>query len=66
MAVKLQVQHHPSGNYTLTEHQPGKGLPCDLPGDLRHNGDGASFYKAVAKKLAEYSVAGIAFTYHDV
>lgn len=34
-------------------------------GDLRDNDDAASFYRAVAARLALFAVTGVKFTYQD-
>ena len=59
---RVEVEWHPSGNFTLSVHEPGNQfrrdviLPCD---------DRAEFYKRTAQFLADLAAKGISFTYQD-
>ncbi|RSV32183.1 hypothetical protein [Sphingomonas sp. ABOLH] len=60
----LKVEIDENGRRTLSlVRAPGASAPLD--GDLRENDDAASFYRAVAARLALFAVTGVKFTYQD-
>ncbi len=65
--LKLRVNYHPSGSWTLTEAE-GDAFPKDANSqDLRVCHDQAKFYRAVAKRIAEHNLNGIIVTeYIDI
>ena len=58
--VELKVACHPSGNLTLQERRIGAQMWSDVQEkDLFVNVDPASFYRAVARRIADYANQGI-------
>lgn len=58
--IELQVDWHPSGNFTLKERNIGDLLWTDVSGkDFFCNSDEGSFYRAVARRLTDYASKGI-------
>ncbi len=62
--VELRVSYHTSGNFTLTEKIDDE-IKRDCEGDLFTNSDKGSFYKAVAKKMADLQSQGFNVSYFD-
>jgi len=57
--IDVQVDHHPSGNLTLKERKHGEFMWSQISEHaLLANSDSASFYQAVAKRLAKHSHSG--------
>ncbi|WP_165495700.1 hypothetical protein [Marinobacter halodurans] len=65
MRVNLTVNHHPSGRLTLKEQTPADRQPRDCDGDLFGNMDPASFYRAVAQRIADLQGPGVEVLYKD-
>lgn len=66
--IEMQVDHHPSGRFTLKERKPGEVMWKDVKevSPLFENTDPASFYRAVAQRMASYSADDIKITsYRD-
>lgn len=58
--IEMQVDQHSSGNLTLKERNVGDRMWTDVKGKpLFVNLDAVSFYRAVARRLANYSRRGI-------
>jgi len=58
--IEMQVDHHTSGRFTLKERTLGTTMWTDVnETDLFGNMDTASFYRAVAKRMAQHSAGGI-------
>lgn len=58
--IEMQVDHHPSGRYTLKERPVGSNTWTDLKETPFLTTDNAlAFYRAVASRLASYSFEGI-------
>lgn len=65
MSRQLQVDHHPTGGYTL-KYREGRGPFTDyMETGLWTNSDAAGFYRAVAAEMGRLAAAGISFTYTD-
>lgn len=62
--INLKVSHHPSENRTLTMSIDGS-IPVDCQGDLFTNSDIGTFYRAVAKKIADLQAENNEVTYQD-
>ena len=65
MSMKLKVDYHQSGIYTLTEKSVGDSMYRDCAGDLFMNNDKGRFYRAVAQKIADLQVSGHKVDYQD-
>lgn len=63
--IRLTVDWHPSGNRTLKFQAKGHPMPIDFSGPLLTNDDPASFYRAVAQKIADLSQQGLTVIYND-
>jgi hypothetical protein len=59
--IRLHVNHHPSGNWTLVEHTPENQMGKDVGDDARLwcNRDGIEFYRTLAHRLVKYANDGI-------
>jgi hypothetical protein len=58
--IEMQVDHHPGGNLTLKERHVRNGMWSDIQVQgLWCNSDAASFYQAVASRLADYAQLGV-------
>lgn len=57
--IEMQIHRHPSGNLTLMERHDRASMWADVmfPNILRN--DSASFYREVARRLANYAMNGI-------
>lgn len=60
----LKVEIDADGRRTLTLVKDA-GAAAPLDGDLRNNEDAASFYRAVAARLALFAATGVKFAYQD-
>ncbi len=57
--VEVKIRRHPSGNLTLMERHVDASLWTDVTfPDLLHS-DPASFYRHVARRLADHAMNGI-------
>ncbi len=63
--IVLTVDFHPGGNRTLKFQAKGHRMPIDFSGPLLANNDAASFYRAVAQKIAYLSQQGLTVIYKD-
>ena len=58
--IELQVTYHPAGRRTLKERVVGEQMWIDVTTEgFFGNMDSASFYRAVAKRLASYADDGV-------
>lgn len=62
--ITLKVSHHPSGNRTLTQ-SVDNNTPVDCKGALFANNNDGTFYRAVAKKIADLHKSGHSVEYKD-
>jgi len=66
MQIELKVNFHAgSGRYTLSEKTEQQSMPVDCKGMLFGNTDAVSFYKAVARRIADLSDSGQIVKYQD-
>jgi hypothetical protein len=64
--IKLRVDFHPSGSYTLKARQGEKGAFSDLEEDaLFNNDDKGEFYRAALREFARLAAEGNQVTYSD-
>jgi hypothetical protein len=63
--IEFQIDWHPSGRRTLKERQPGTPWDDVMVQGLWGNDDPASFYQAVAIRMATNSRNGVQITNYE-
>jgi hypothetical protein len=65
--IKLTVEQHPNGSLSLWIEYDDMGPQTRHRGayELAENFDHATFYRVVARRIADYAADGIRVTYKD-